>query len=190
MFDIVAIATSAGGLVALSQVLGSLPANFPAAIVVVQHLDPHGRTMLPQILARRSPLQVQSARLGDRIQAGTVYVAPPDKHMLINANGMIMLTSSAQINFSRPSADSLFESVAKNFKQRAIAIVLTGMGKDGAHGIELIKQMGGVTIAQDEATAQFASMPHAAIQTDAVDLILPLQQIAPTLIRLVMGEKD
>lgn len=187
-FDIVAIATSAGGLVALKQVLKSLPASFPAAIVIVQHLSAANPSMLAQILNRSCPLTVKQAEAGEQLQAGRVYVAPPKYHLLIQADGTLALTQTAPVNFTRPAADPLFESLAESFYGRAIAVVLTGMGKDGANGIKVIKQNGGVTIAEDVITAQFPGMPLAAIRTRAVDFTLPLEQIASKLIELVIRE--
>lgn len=187
-FDVVALAASAGGLAALSEILQSLPANFPAAIVIVQHLDPHTSDMLSPILDRRTALRVKQAESGDKLYAETVYVAPPDQHLIINPNATLSLTNTKKLHFCRPSADRLFESLAQSCKNRAIAVVLTGMGRDGAMGIQAVKATGGVTIVQDRATAQFASMPNAAIQTQSVDLILPIEKIAATLIKLVTGE--
>lgn len=184
-FDVVAIATSAGGLKALSQILLALPADFPVAITIVQHLDPLHHSLLVPILSRRTKLIVKQAKAGEQLQSGTVYIAPPDWHLLVNPDGAIALTQTERVNFTRPAADLLFESVANSFKQRAIAVVLTGMGRDGAAGIKKVKQMGGTTIAQDKNTAEFRSMPNAAIQTQAVDLILPLNQIPLTLVNLV-----
>lgn len=189
-FDVVALATSAGGLNALSQILLALPADFPAAITVVQHLEPHRRSLLGPILKRRTPLLVKQAETAEQLKAGTVYLAPPNWHLLVNSDGTIALSQTQRVNFCRPAADLMFESVANTYKQRAIAVVLSGMGYDGAAGIQKIKQMGGTTIAQDKATAQFFSMPDAAIQTQAIDLILPLNKIAPTLVKLVKISKD
>lgn len=188
-FDVVALATSAGGLQALSQVLRDLPADFPAAIVIVQHLFPRAQNLLPAILARRTGLAVRSAVTGERLMSATVYVAQPDWHLLIAANGRIKLTQTEKINFTRPAADCLFQSLAKNCQQRAIAVVLSGNGRDGAMGIQQIKQLGGITIVQDPATAAFPSMPVAAIRTQMVDFILPLDQIAPMLVQLVYRER-
>ena len=184
-FDVVAIATSAGGLRALSQILPDLPANFPAPIVIVQHLDPHSPSLLPGILSRCTSLRVKVAENGEHIQAGTVYVAPPDWHLLLNSDGTLALAHTARVHFTRPAADVLFESIAACCQTRAIAVVLTGSGRDGALGIQAIKQNGGATIVQDAETAEFPGMPKAAIETHAVDWVLPLHQIAPTLVKLV-----
>lgn len=185
-FDLVALASSAGGLGALREVLSALPEEFPAAIAVVQHLDPRHRSLMAKILSGRTALSVKEAEEGDRLRSGTVYIAPPDKHLLVNPGGTITLTQSEMVHFVRPSADLLFESVAASYKDRAIAVVLTGSGSDGKMGVQAIKKMGGTVIAQDEATSEFFGMPGAAIQSGSVDFVLPLQEIPSALVTLVM----
>lgn len=185
-YDVVALASSAGGLTALSQVLSNLPADFPAAVVIVQHLDPRHRSLMADILSRRTALTVKQAEEGDRLAAGMVYIAPPDRHLLVNSDMTISLSQSELVHFVRPSADLLFESVAASFKERAIAVVLTGTGSDGNMGVRAIKKMGGTVLAEDQKTAEFSGMPGAAIQTGDVDFILPLEEIAPALVTLVM----
>jgi len=190
-FEVIAIATSAGGLKALSQVLAALPADFAAAIVVVQHLDPRHRSLMADILSRRSALPVKQAEEGERLRPGTVFIAPPNRHLLVNPDGSLSLTQSELVHFVRPSGDLLFESVAGSYKDRAIAVVLTGTGSDGAMGVKAIKKMGGTVLAQDESSAEFFGMPNAAIQTGCVDFILSLGEIPPALITLVRtGEVD
>lgn len=186
-FEIVAIATSAGGLQALSTLLGGLPDTFPAMIVVVQHLDPHRRSLMANILSRRTPLTVQQAQAGDRLQPGHVYLAPPNRHLLVNADGSLSLTQTEMVHFVRPAADLLFDSVATSYQDRAIAVVLTGTGHDGATGVKAIKAMGGTVLAEDKNTAEFSGMPLAALRTGAVDFVLPLAEMAPTLLSLVMN---
>jgi two-component system, chemotaxis family, protein-glutamate methylesterase/glutaminase len=187
-FDIVAIAASAGGVVALVQIVTELPADFPAAIVVVQHLDRSQRSLVPQIFARRSHLPVEAAVEGTKVNRGHVYLAPPDRHILINRDSTVSLTQTELVNFVRPSADLLFESVAAAFGERAIAVVLTGAGRDGSTGVAAIKRRGGTVIAQDETPSEFFGMPSAAIRTGTVDFVLPLGEIAPALVALVGGE--
>lgn len=187
-FDIVAIAASAGGVFALTEILQRLPADFPAIIVVVQHLDPRHRSLMPQIFGRRSNLHVYSAIEGMEVAPGNVYLAPPDRHMLINRDGTVSLTQTELVNFVRPSADLLFESVAAAYGERAIAVVLTGAGKDGSMGVTAIKKRGGTVIVQDEATSEFFGMPSAAIRTGTVDFVLSLDEIPPALVTLVAGE--
>ncbi|MEA5462427.1 chemotaxis protein CheB [Leptothoe sp. PORK10 BA2] len=184
-FEIVAIATSAGGLNALSIVLGGLPIDFPVPIVVVQHLDPRHRSLMADILSRRTPLTVKQAEANDRLQPGSIYIAPPNRHLLVNADGTLSLTQTELVHFVRPSADLLFDSVAASYKHQAIAVVLTGTGTDGDMGVTAIKAMGGTVIAEDPNTAAFSGMPQTAIRTGSVDFVLPLSEIALALITLV-----
>jgi two-component system, chemotaxis family, protein-glutamate methylesterase/glutaminase len=186
-FEVIALAASAGGLSALTEVLSGLPKDFAAALVVVQHLDPRHRSLMADILARRTGLQVKEAKDGDCLRAGAVYIAPPNKHLLVNPDGTLVLTQTELVHFVRPSADLLFESVAASFKDRAIAVVLSGTGSDGAMGVQAIKKMGGTVIAQDQTSAEFSGMPGAAIETGIVDFVLPLNEIASALMTLVMA---
>jgi two-component system chemotaxis response regulator CheB len=187
-FDIVAFAASAGGVFALTEILGKLPADFPAIVVVVQHLDPRHRSLMPEIFGRRSKLPVDQALDGMNVEPRHVYLAPPDRHLLINGDGTVSLTQTELVNFVRPSADLLFESVAAAYGERAIAVVLTGAGKDGSMGVTAIKARGGTVIVQDEATSEFFSMPSAAIRTGAVDFVLSMNEIPSALVTLVAGE--
>jgi len=188
-FDIVAIAASAGGIPALTHVISELPAGFPARVVVVQHLDPRHRSLMPQIFARRSRLPVVQAAHGMEIEPGHVYLAPPDHHLLINRDDTATLTHTELVNFVRPSADLLFESVAAAYGDRAIAVVLTGSGKDGSLGVTAIKSRGGTVIAQDEKSSEFFSMPAAAIKTGSVDFVLSLDEISAALVTLLGGKR-
>lgn len=189
-YDVVAMAASAGGISALTQVLGAIPKDFPAAIVVVQHLDPRHRSLMAHILSRRTPLSVSEATEGDRLTPGHIHVAPPNRHLLVNPGGTLSLTSTELVHFVRPSADLLFDSLAGSFRDRAIAVVLTGSGSDGAMGVEAIKKMGGTVIAQDPATAEFAAMPEAALRTGCVDVVLPLDEVADALVNLVRKDSE
>ncbi|MDB9373369.1 chemotaxis protein CheB [Nodularia sphaerocarpa] len=186
-FDIVAIASSAGGLTALIKLLSTLPKDFTAAIALVQHLSPQHPSLMSEILARHTALKVKEAEEGDSLSPGTVYIARPDYHLLVNSNGTLSLSQSKPVHFVRPSADLLFASVAKSYKERAIAIVLTGTGRDGATGVEAIHKMGGIVIAQDKESSEFYGMPNATINTGNVDFILPLDKISASLVALVMG---
>jgi two-component system chemotaxis response regulator CheB len=183
-FEVVALAASAGGLNALTQVLAALPETFPAALVVVQHLDRRHRSVMADILSRRTRLAVKQAALGDQLAVGRALIAPPDRHLLVNADRSISLTQSELVHFVRPSADLLFESVAAGFRDRAIAVVLSGSGQDGAMGVKAIKKMGGTVIVQDARNAEFAGMPGAALATGLPDFVLALDEIAPALQKL------
>ncbi len=181
---VIGIATSAGGLNALSRLLSALPPTLDAAIVVVQHLDPARPSHLADILARRTALPVKQAASNDHIHVGLVLIAPPSVHVLVNSEGVISLSHRPPVHFVRPAADRLFESIAESFGPRAVAVVLTGTGHDGATGAQAVKQAGGRVIVQDESTSEFFGMPKSAIDAGQVDQILPLDQIAPALVAL------
>jgi two-component system, chemotaxis family, protein-glutamate methylesterase/glutaminase len=186
-FGIVAIAASAGGITALGRVLGGLPAHFPVPVLVVQHLDPRHQTIIADVLGRRATMPVRLASEGEQAMAGTVYVAPPNYHLLVGAEGKLTLSGSELVHFVRPSADLLFESVAASYGSRAVACVLTGSGSDGATGLSAVGTMGGTVIAQDPETAEFRGMPDAAVASGAADFVLPLDEIAPVIRGLVEG---
>lgn len=188
-YEIVAIAASAGGITALKSVLGALPAGFPVPVVVVQHLDPRHRTIIAEVLGRRVTLPVRLAQEGDHAEPATIYIAPPDRHLLVGAAGMLTLSSSELVHFVRPSADLLFESVAASYGPRAIACVLTGSGSDGAMGASAVKSRGGTVIAEDPELAEFKGMPEAAVAAGAVDYVLPLGEIAAVIRGLVEARR-
>jgi two-component system, chemotaxis family, protein-glutamate methylesterase/glutaminase len=184
-FPVIAIASSAGGLSALSTLLSGLSPSLHAALVMVQHLDPRHPSLMAEILTRKSAITVLQAVDGDRLQPDTAFIAPPDHHMLVNPDGTLTLTQTKLVHFVRPSADLLFESVAASFKDRVIAVVLTGTGVDGAMGVQAVHKMGGTVLAQDESSAEFFGMPQAAIRTGCVDHVLPLSEIPATLAALI-----
>lgn len=188
-FGLVTIAASAGGLTAVAAVLSALPKEFPLPIAVVQHIDPRHPSLMAEILARRTALRVKEAREGDRLANGVVYIAPPDRHLEIRRNDgyHVVLARSEPIHHLRPSADRLFESAAQACGP-VIGIVLTGTGRDGAVGAQAIKRAGGYVIAQNEASSAFFGMPQAAIESGAVDVVLPLDEIASTLSTMTRTE--
>lgn len=183
-YRIVAVAASAGGVSALQELVAALPADLPVPVVVVQHVDPRHRSLLTEILRRRTTLSVETAVEGTRLVPATVYIAPPDQHLLVDY-ARISLSHSELVHFVRPSADLLFESVAGAYGPSAIAVVLTGTGTDGAMGVEAVKKTGGTVIAQDEATSDYFGMPSAAIATGCVDFVLPLAEIPDAIVTLV-----
>ncbi len=188
-YNVVAIAASWGGQQAIIEILSALPSDFPAAIIIVKHMYAHCPSYLPEILSSRTALRVKHAQSGEILRPGTVYTAVPNKHLIVNPNGKLFLSDAAKVNFTRPCANVLFESVATSCKARAIGIVLTGKQTDGVLGVLAIKKHGGIAIASDEATSECFDMPKAAIATGKVDLVLPLKVIASTLVNLVSTEK-
>jgi two-component system chemotaxis response regulator CheB len=183
-YGIVAIASSAGGILALGRVLGGFPATMPVPVVVVQHLDPYHETIIAAVIRRRSSLDVRLAIDGERITSGMIRIAPPDRHLLVNADRTLSLTSNEPVQFVRPSADLLFESVAASYGSAALACILTGSGSDGAMGASAIKARGGSVIVEDPQSAEFKGMPEAAVAAGA-DYVLPLEEITPMVCRLV-----
>lgn len=184
-FRIVGIASSAGGLGALAVVLGALLRDLPVPVAVVQHLDPRHRSLMADLLDRRTDLAVREAADGDPLAPGTVYVAPPNRHLLVRQDGTVSLSDAELVHFLRPSADLLFESLAGSYGDGVVAVVLTGTGTDGAMGVRAVKQMGGTVIAQEPGDAEFSGMPAAAVATGCVDFVLPLEEIGPAVAALV-----
>jgi two-component system, chemotaxis family, protein-glutamate methylesterase/glutaminase len=188
-FDIVVVGSSAGGLRALSELLRPLDPGFPAALVVVQHLSPDHKSMLPELLARVTRLRIKQAENGDALRPGAAYIAPPGRHLLVSP-GRLELTHTQQVHYSRPSIDLLFVSAAEAYGKRCLAVVLSGSGWDGSAGIRAIKQAGGMAIAQDPDSAEFGPMPRAAIETGCVDRVVPLEDLAAVLQGLCRSNRD
>jgi two-component system chemotaxis response regulator CheB len=187
-FDVVAIGASAGGVGALTRLLAALPATFSASLLIAQHLDPRRKSVLAGLLERRCPLRVREALDGELLTSGTAYVSPPDRHLTVD-HGRVALTRTLPVNFSRPSVDVLFTSVAQEYGAGAIGVILTGSGIDGARGLEAIKRGGGVTIVQDPTGAEHARMPRTALGTGCADVMLPLDAIGPAIARLVLASE-
>jgi two-component system, chemotaxis family, protein-glutamate methylesterase/glutaminase len=184
-FDVVVVATSLGGREALEQLLAALAGDFPAPILVVQHVSAHTPSHLPELLARRTRLTVRHAEMGDLLAAATVYVAPPGRHLLVGTDRRCVLSDAARVAFSRPAADPLFSSAAEVFGERTLGVILTGRLRDGTAGAGAIRRAGGVVLAQDPATSRAAAMPEAAIRQGVVHLALPLPALAAALDELV-----
>jgi two-component system chemotaxis response regulator CheB len=182
---VVALVGSAGALEAMAEVLEAFDSGFPGAVVVLLHLAPTRRSVLAEILARRCVLPVKQAAEGDMLDAGTVHVAPAGVHLVVRADGSLALDSRPPVHFLRPSVDMLLESMAAACGPRSIAVVLSGGGSDGALGVIALKAAGGSVIAQDEDSSRHFAMPGAAIQTGAVDRVVPLRDIARTVAEYV-----
>jgi two-component system chemotaxis response regulator CheB len=182
--QLVAIGLSTGGPPALQAVLSGLPLNFPLPILVVQHISHGFVSGLASWLSKTTAFRCKVGEHDETIRPGIVYLAPDNIHLTVMPNGKLWFDGSAPLGGHRPSATVLFESVAKNFGAKSIGILMTGMGQDGAWGLKALHQAGAYTIAQDEASSVIFSMPKAAIELNAVDEILDLNQIAPRLISL------
>jgi two-component system chemotaxis response regulator CheB len=181
---VVVVASSTGGPAALVRVLPRLRlAN--TALVVVQHMPAGFTAALADQLAERAGFAVREAAAGDRIEAGKALVAPGGSHMLIDRSGSVALSESPPVHGVRPAADVTLKSVAQSFGPRAVGVVLTGMGRDGALGLAAIKAAGGRTIAQDRATSTVYGMPKAAVELGVVDDVVPLDRIGFAVSELV-----
>jgi two-component system chemotaxis response regulator CheB len=183
-YGIVVVAASAGGVMAVPDLLSGLPATFQVPILIVQHRQ-NIPSVLESVFRSHTPLSVVEAMDGNSLIAGTVFVAPADHHLLLDMTGVLRLSRSAKVHHTRPAADPLFVSVADFYRERTIGVVLTGYGIDGSHGVEAIGKMGGYVIAQEPRTAEAPQMPSAAIQTGYVNAILSLNEIGPALLDLM-----
>lgn len=189
-YEAVVIGVSAGGLKALRLLLGALPADFPAPVIIVQHRMATVDNYLVTYLDSCSPLKVREAEDKEPITAGRVYIAPADYHLLVEKDRTFSLSLDELVSFSRPSIDVLFETAADVYRQGLIGIILTGANADGSMGIQKIKAMGGVTIAQHPDSAEVKIMPLAAIATKAVDFILTLPDMPSFITNLLEGNHD
>ena len=187
---LVALGASAGGPAALATLLAGLPGNFPAAIVVVQHVDEQFVAGLAEWLGQHTALRVGLAREGEEPALGAVSIAGTSDHMVLSGSSRFAYTPEPFDYPYRPSVDVFFESVAKNWRGDVAAVLLTGMGRDGAKGLKTLRNRGHYTIAQDRATSGVYGMPKAAAALDAAVDILPLERIAPTLTQLFVANAD
>lgn len=181
--NIVIIGTSKGGIDALKVIVSSLPSNLAAAVFIVLHTGAH-RSRLPQILGETSRLPVRHAVDHEPIRAGTVLIAPPDYHLLLEKT-RVHLSHSAKENYARPAVDPLFRSAASHHGQQVIGIILTGDLDDGTVGLQAVKAHGGRAIVQDPAEAMAPDMPASALQFVNVDACLPLHDITPALLAML-----
>ena len=182
---LLAIGSSSGGPAALAELLGSLPADFPAAVVVVQHVDQQFAGELAKWLNQKTPLSVDVARRGDWPQTGKVLIASTNDHLVVAPGGKLDYTPLPKEFVYRPSVDVFFESVDRNWSKSVIAVLLTGMGRDGAIGMLKLRNSGIYTIAQDEKTCAVYGMPKAAVEMNAAVDILPLDEIGSQVCRLI-----
>lgn len=186
---VVAIACSTGGPQALSYLLAQIDANFPAPILICQHMSDGFVDGMAQWLSGFSSLPIKVAVHGERIEAQQVYLSPSEQHMTVDASHRIKLLARQEQDIYRPCCNFLLDSVAQHFGQHAIALIMTGMGRDGASGMHKIKESGGITLAQDEASSVIFGMNHEAISLGCVDEIIALEALPHRLNQLVLGAK-
>lgn len=182
--DAVAIGASAGGVEALCTLLPALSARTRAVLFVVIHLPRERPSLLASIFQARCALPVREAQDKEPVEPGTVYVAPPDYHLLLDEGPRIALSTDEPVNYSRPAIDVLFESAADLYRDRLLAVVLTGGNHDGAAGLAAVQRHGGVAVVQEPGSAQVALMPAAALQRNPTSHVLSIVEIGRLLATL------
>jgi two-component system chemotaxis response regulator CheB len=186
---LIVIGTSAGGMPALTELVSQLPASIPAAVLVVQHLAPESvGEVLVHRLAQHTQLQCELALDQTIIESGHVYLAPPDRHLLLRQNRLLVTKGPRENNF-RPAVDTLFRSAAVSYGSSVIGVVLTGLLHDGTAGLEFIKRCGGMAVVQDPHDAEFSSMPESALRNVAIDYSVPLAQMGALLVELTRHQQ-
>ncbi|MCP4231148.1 MAG: chemotaxis-specific protein-glutamate methyltransferase CheB [bacterium] len=187
---IIVFGSSTGGPAALAEILGELPKDFPVPIIIVQHIATGFTTGMVEWLSRNTQLNVTMAEPGETPQPGFVYTAPEDKHLIIDGNKELKYEEGEESDEHIPSIDKLFSSVADSYGSESMGIILTGMGRDGALGMQAINAAGGLTAAQDEASSVVFGMPNEAISLGAAQNVLNLRDIAPILKSYANVEND
>lgn len=182
--SVLAVAASTGGPPALARVIGGLTADFPLPVLLVQHMGAAFMDGFASWLDGVVPLSVGVARDGQTMQAGNVYVAPGDRHLELGPNGTLRVSDAAPVGGQRPAATVLFRSVARQAGPQGIGVLLTGMGEDGAQGLLDMRKAGAATVAEHESSAVVYGMPAAAVRLNAASRVLPVDQVAPHLLRL------
>jgi two-component system chemotaxis response regulator CheB len=180
-FDAVVVGASAGGVEAIGTLLAALPAQFGLAVLIVIHLPATNDNLLLSVLRPRCALPVAEGADKERIERGTVYLAPPGYHLLVEPDRTLALSIDAPVNYSRPSIDVLFESAAFAYRERLLGILLTGATADGADGLARIRAFGGQAWVQDPHTAAAPAMPAAALARAGADRVMALPEMAAAL---------
>lgn len=186
-YAVVAIGCSAGGLAALKVVLGDLAPDFPGAVLVTFHIAP-GRSHMRELLGAVCDLPVLDVEEKMHIEPGRVYLSCPDYHMLVEDNKTLALSIDAKVCNVRPAVDLTFKSAAAVYRSELVGVVLTGANHDGAAGLKVIRDLGGLAIVQDPKSAEAETMPRSALERAGADFVLPLEQIAPCLNRVFQEE--
>jgi two-component system, chemotaxis family, protein-glutamate methylesterase/glutaminase len=181
--DIIVIGASAGGVETLKQLVSLLPKDLAAAVFIVLHVPAHGHSVLPKILSRAGVLPAVHAEDGQQIEPGKIYIAPPDRHLLVKED-CIMLSRGPKENGHRPAVDPLFRSASRAYARRVVGVVLSGVLDDGTSGLMAVKMRQGIAVVQDPDEAIYTGMPNSAITNVDVDYILPVAEIAALLVRL------
>lgn len=186
-YQAVVLGVSAGGVSALKSLLGALPTDLPWPLLIVQHISPDSDGSLARVLEHGCALRVKEAEEREHIEAGTVYLAPANYHLMVERDGTLALSTDAAVSFARPSVDVLFESAARAFGPALIGVILTGANADGSQGLRAIKEKGGLAVVQDPADAASPSMPLAALAAVQADYVVPLARLGALLQALAGG---
>lgn len=186
----VAIGVSTGGVQALKTLLGRLPADFPLPVLVVQHISPDAGNGMAKLLDDLCSIRVKEADEHDLILPATVYLAPPNYHLLVEKAGTLALSADPHVSYARPSVDVLFESAAAVFGSGLIGVILTGANHDGGRGAHAVKRRGGIVVVQDPADAEARQMPEAALAATEADHVVALDGMAALLMRLATVAQD
>jgi two-component system chemotaxis response regulator CheB len=183
-YDLLVIGGSAGSLGPMTTILSMLEPSFPAAVAVILHRAPEARSVLARILGRSGPLEAAEAVEGSRLERGRILVAPPDRHLLIEAGGRLSFRSG-QIHYVDSAIDPVLESAAEAYGNRVLAVILSGGGEDGTAGCRAVQEAGGVVLVQDPASAGTTRMLESVIQAGVTDRVMPVEDIPPLIRRLL-----
>lgn len=187
-YEAIVIGVSSGGMTALNLIFSALPADFSIPIIVVQHIGARSDNDWISLLNNKSDLTIKEANEKEKIEKGTVYIAPANYHLMVERDKTLSLSIDERVNFARPAIDVLFDTAAEAYENTLIGIILTGSSSDGTQGLKKIKEYGGLIIAQDPKTAESAYMPASAIAAVQVDHILTLEGITDFLIKITCGQ--
>ena len=187
---IIGIGSSAGGLEAIRELVGTLPANLPVSYVVVQHMSPHHKSLMTELVARQTSLRVEDVQDGIKPEPNVIYITPPKTDVVLSEGRLQLVDPSPEIATPKPSVDRFLLSLAEAFGERSMAVILSGTGSDGAYGVQAIREAGGITIAQDNESAKYDGMPRAAVQTGCVDLVLRPLDIGTHLQKILTSPRD
>ncbi|MEM7211600.1 MAG: chemotaxis protein CheB [Pseudomonadota bacterium] len=187
---LVGIGASAGGLEAIRDFVKNLPESSEAAYVIVQHLSPDHQSLLTTLIDRETHLKVVEVKNGMPLEAHTIHVTPPNRDVVVRKGELMLERPSMLGGAPKPSVDRFFRSAAEHYQDRAVGIILSGTGSDGSYGLQAIQSAGGITIAQDDKTAKYDGMPMSAVETGCVDIVLPPEEIARHLNRILSSPRD
>jgi len=187
---VVGIAASAGGLEAMSLLSQHLPTDLPCAYIFAQHMSPHHASVLPTLISRETRLTVKAVEESMPLEPNTIYVPIPKSDLIVEDGAVHIREPSGHAAEPKPSADRLFASIAEVYGEYSVGIVLSGTGSDGSYGVQAIREVGGITIAQDSASAKYDTMPSSAVETGCVDLILSPRQIGDQLRTILTKPRD